>query len=779
MVSSIINEKVNYIETKLIDQDDIKHSSSIYIIELYDVDTPIVLGKPKYIFMRKNIIYFPIYIINANTKKKSQIGVFEVQSRDTLKYIDQDGDIDIEKIGEPLLYSFATERYIKKNNSTENIKTIIEEYDNNSDDINDKSMFISHNTNKLHTKHTKSNNHSIYEALPDVQLGGSSHKSNEDDDNEEYDTLTLKVGSNKLSKQKKIADNDLKNGIFENIYEKQGRYRNSSEELLKEETEEDADKIKLKYKDSSRNNWIEKFMRNSNYDMMSSTSIMKDSLFISIIDAFMTIGKRTTIQKLKAVLSLHAQETFDNHLSFKEQFEDKVQSLENQLRELKRVNKIYSKRLNNIVNFEDKKEMVTELKKLGTTFELKKKHLREMLRIKEYEIGFMRDIDSLEKYREFIMSPKYCPDEWAIDVLEKQLNFKFIILYENAYEEKVFNSILNTKTYNYNHVSNENDPLVCNLYEDNNKHIDYLRKNNNKIKNKRFNPDYYIILSSSETKNGFNFTSNNKDISEKLYRLVSYYKKKILIFSEIPYDIKILVVNKCLEQNSGKYYLIEDFRNLKSQFGLDPDEGEPDNSDNKNYTDKYGLLSSHITFIFNNKCVNAKPGQASGEHISHDKRIDFVELSKRKEWRCHLDDMTTDFPMTIDKHRWASVEHYIQACKFKKGFPDFYRKFSLDELTELSKNSEMARQIGDIKKNKYKELRPAGIKIDIDYFLGRNLEEREKAIRAKFTQNEDLKETLILTYPAVLKHMERRKPPITDDILLKIRQEVFESQNLS
>ena len=569
--------------------------------------------------------------------------------------------------------------------------------------------------------------------------------------------MKLKVNSNKLSKQKKFADKILKDGIFEDIYERhERRHRTHDDEKLKEETEEDADKIKLDYKESTRNNWIEKFMKNNNYDMSNINSSSSDSLFISIIDAFLTIGKKTTISKLRSLISLHAQEMFDNDLTFKEQFEDNIQSLENQLKELKRVNKIYSKRLNNIVNFEDKKEMIGELKKLGTSFDNKKKQLRELLKIKEQEIGFMNNINTLEDYRAFIMTSKYWPDDWAIAVLEKQLNIKLIVLAENAYDEKIFNSILNTKTHDDMKKTGDGDDGDNGL--DRNK-----IKNNNLLscgkKNKIMNPEHYIILSSNY---------------EKQYKLVSYKKKKIFVFSEIPYDIKILILNKCLEQNSGTYYLIEDFRYFKSLFGLDPDEGSPeDENDDYNYADKFDLTNNNIVFNFSNKCINSKPGQAAGEKIPHNKRIDFIELSKIKNWRCDLDDSTTRFPMTIDGHRWASVEHYVQACKFKKGFPDFYRSFSLDVPTELSKNPDVAKQTADLKKNKHKALRPTGVKIDVDYSLGRNLEEREKALFAKFSQNDDLKGTLKLTYPAILKHIERRKPPVVDDLLMKIRRNLY------
>ena len=40
----------------------------------------------------------------------------------------------------------------------------------------------------------------------------------------------------------------------------------------------------------------------------------------------------------------------------------------------------------------------------------------------------------------------------------------------------------------------------------------------------------------------------------------------MLKFTEIPYDVKSMIINKCLETNSGGYYLIPDFRNLKRKW---------------------------------------------------------------------------------------------------------------------------------------------------------------------------------------------------------------------
>ena len=71
-------------------------------------------------------------------------------------------------------------------------------------------------------------------------------------------------------------------------------------------------------------------------------------------------------------------------------------------------------------------------------------------------------------------------------------------------------------------------------------------------------------------------------------------------------------------------------------------------------------------------------------------------------------------------------------------------------------------------------MRPDNVKIDPDYFLGRKEKEREEALRAKFTQNEDLKQLLLATRDATLKKMIRRKPAEPDVMLMNLRKDLFD-----
>jgi predicted NAD-dependent protein-ADP-ribosyltransferase YbiA (DUF1768 family) len=180
--------------------------------------------------------------------------------------------------------------------------------------------------------------------------------------------------------------------------------------------------------------------------------------------------------------------------------------------------------------------------------------------------------------------------------------------------------------------------------------------------------------------------------------------------------------------------------------------------------------------MFHEKSENsAKPGKGSGETISQSKMNDYVDLAKNKEWRRKLDDMWSSIVMEIDGKKWASVEHYLQHAKYKKGFPDFAMQFSIDANSEFSTDPVIAKYAGsDTGKYKNKILRPKNVKQDADYILGRGEEERMKALRAKFTQNEDMKQILLATKRAKLLHFSRREAPKVDALLMSIRKELYQ-----
>ena len=111
MVSSRINSKINYKESKNIDSNDIDYTSDIYNGTLYKKQIKFILGKPNYKYIENGIIYVNIYLVNLE-RIICRIGVYEIDNTKYSKYLDNDGNIDIQKLEIPILFKFS-ETFIK------------------------------------------------------------------------------------------------------------------------------------------------------------------------------------------------------------------------------------------------------------------------------------------------------------------------------------------------------------------------------------------------------------------------------------------------------------------------------------------------------------------------------------------------------------------------------------------------------------------------------------------------------------------------------------------
>ena len=105
-----------YEENRHLENEDIGYESPIYNITLYDKSFLIAIGKERKLIQKKNTFYFPIYLLNK-TQVQTQIGAFEFESsketmEDRIKpFLDSMGDLDVNRIGDPVLYSFADYDY--------------------------------------------------------------------------------------------------------------------------------------------------------------------------------------------------------------------------------------------------------------------------------------------------------------------------------------------------------------------------------------------------------------------------------------------------------------------------------------------------------------------------------------------------------------------------------------------------------------------------------------------------------------------------------------------
>ena len=113
MVLSKIDKKVSYPELKKVDPSDLKKEVNLYETEMKGVNVIIAVGSAKTNYEDKNIIYFPIYLVKSNNKV-TQIGVYEIKASDKNVYIDEDGNLDIENMDDPLIYVFVKKDMLDK-----------------------------------------------------------------------------------------------------------------------------------------------------------------------------------------------------------------------------------------------------------------------------------------------------------------------------------------------------------------------------------------------------------------------------------------------------------------------------------------------------------------------------------------------------------------------------------------------------------------------------------------------------------------------------------------
>jgi predicted NAD-dependent protein-ADP-ribosyltransferase YbiA (DUF1768 family) len=481
---------------------------------------------------------------------------------------------------------------------------------------------------------------------------------------------------------------------------------------------------------ATKHKWIAKFMKNGNYEIVDNEG-GGDCFFAVIRDAFANVGKKTTVAKLRTILSDAVTENiFKEYRSLYNAFNGQYQELENILKILKKTSNTLKGRSEKSKDKAETKQILTEANSVVEKYKqtiIDKKAAKLLLD----EFDYMKDIRTVDDFKAFVKTSRFWADTWAISTLERILNIKVILLSSLSYRAGDLDSVINCGQLNDTDIERQG----------------------------QFKPDYYIMTE---------YTGSH-------YKLITYKEKNIFKFSEVPYDIKALIINKCMERNAGPYYLIQDFRNMKLKLGLDANEGEPQESDDDYIHNE--VYDANIVFMFHTQSNSApRPGKGSGEHIPDTIAFEYNKLHNMADWRRKLDDAWL-VPFTVDDKRWNSVEHYYLGSQFKKGFPDFYKKFSLDSDSEISKDIGLARIAGGkTGKSKDNVLREKHITIDPDFYEAtenpRNKMERTVALIAKFNQNLDLKQILLETKHAKLLHFIRGKEPEVDMALMKLRREL-------
>jgi hypothetical protein len=676
MVRSKLNPDVNYREYKQLERDDADYDATMYEVELLGKEIRIAIGRGK--TDKKDLIYYPMYLINTDDRVVKQIGVFEIRADQASDVLDDDDDLDIDKLPHPLIYSFVTAAMLEADSRGKKAPIALELEKEKEEEEEEEVIAALEEEEE------------VIAALEEEEVIAAL---------EEEDQQDQQADAALRSKMKALA--------------------------LPPQTKDTAEAEHAEYKKQPGQPWIQTHMQNSNFGIKDNEG-GGDCLFAVIRDAYRTRGKYVEVPELRRKLAAEATE--DVFQSYKEKHTmtaEAIAATEAEMRALADANAKLKERLERTTEAKEQQAVIAESRRNATQFKRLKSELalsKELLQ----DFHFMKHVNTLEDFREMLKSCAFWADTWAISTLERILRIKLIILSSERF-----------------HAGETGGVLQCGQLNDR-----VLEDQGT------FEPEFYIMA----------------DHTGSHYKLVTYKDEALLTFREIPYDIKVMVTEKCMERNAGPYYLIPQFRTFREEElglkGLEEDQA-PRASADRSLPPHEPLYDDATVFQFYSKSMDKPlPGTGSGETIERADIPKFAALAKETpQWRKMLSNLweppgddRDKALFTLDDHKWRTLEHYLQGSKYRKENPKHYLRFSLDSDSDLSKSVEF--------KDKDKDKDP--VQIDADYGA-REEKELEDAQYAKYSQNSYLTDMLLNTRNAKLVQFRRGKPPVVCNELMRVR----------
>jgi len=698
MVQSHIIKTVNYPEQSKLNLADKGHASSLYIVPIFEKTYVIVLGKQNTAYAKEGVVYYPIYLLNDKHKIKAKIGVYEAEVSIATSLLDDEGDVDLTQLNDPLLFSYVDTTYLDK-------------FGTSGEDLSAKTM----------TPDEKEEVNIVPDESDTSDIDENGLDGEKKDEDEDEDDIFVIHQKKKTDEEETLPEDVLL--TFDNVFTKEAHLPTLP--TWTAETAEEAKIARTEYKKNKnvQDNWYVQKMENKEYKIHENEG-SGDCFFATVRDSFAQLGYITTVQKLRAYL---AQEVdiglLEQYQEIYRGIEGEAKLLDHEINALQKTNMALKKQSDKTEKIEHQKDIVKEalhvkkefndrnIQKLGTT---------DLM----HEFAFVKNLRTIDDLKAFVQTSEYWADHWAFDKIEILVKSKCIVI---------------------EHTDDRNQMLRC-----------------TEAHKEDFDPTYYILLAY---------------YGDRHYELVSYKDKKIFKFGEIPFDIKKLVVDKCMEKSTGVFNRIASFRQFQTDLGIDAPSAHPPASSSSSSSELY---NSKLVLSFHARSDEGKkPGMVPADEIPTSHKTEFAVLSGMKSWRRRLDDSwvgdgKTSSPFTTeDGNRWSSVDHYMIAIRFKESNPAIYLDFCAD--TAIGKELKNAHSAITKKKKEDK---------DKDDYKGKHfdawkktspLEEtvregyRKQALTAKFTQNLDMKALLKATGMARLEHYIPRSPPFVDIPLMEVR----------
>jgi predicted NAD-dependent protein-ADP-ribosyltransferase YbiA (DUF1768 family) len=249
----------------------------------------------------------------------------------------------------------------------------------------------------------------------------------------------------------------------------------------------------------------------------------------------------------------------------------------------------------------------------------------------------------------------------------------------------------------------------------------------------------------------FGAKPNNPKLATRIGKMTAKIEKKVTNPNNYLADISRLF--KSLKNNVPKKFRVPEIRINSPKASTKTSEFTLSSNDNV------------AKFVIYRNAPNVKPGKGNGERGSANS-----DLSKISNWRLILSDMHVDLknPIVIKGKTYASVEHYLQAMKFRSTAPRIAEEFTMNSGSDYAKDPELAIQAA------MKE----SSRVDPAY-EGRFNTIRKGALFTKFIRNKKARKVLHATGNAKLMVMGSSGSMKRDELLEQTRESLGKGQSSS